>query len=109
MILSNSHHRIISSNAQLATSFLERLLGLLDSRNSRYLIFRTRFGLHTFFLETPIDVILLDNQNRIVKLKPRLFPNHLFLYHPRYTTVIEMPFGTITKFDLSLNDKIFIE
>lgn len=109
MILSNSRHRIISSNAQLANSFLVRLFGLLDSRNSRYLIFHTHFGLHTFFMEIPIDVILLDNHDQIVKLNPNLQPNHFFLYHPRYSTVIEMPSNTIAKFNLGLNDKIFIE
>jgi uncharacterized membrane protein (UPF0127 family) len=100
---------VISRNAKLAVSFADRLLGLLNPHNPRYLIFQTRFGIHTFFMNTPIDIILLDNQKKVVKTKIHLLPNKIFLYHPRYSRVIEMPKGTINKCHIRINDKISIE
>ena len=110
MVIRNQTRRLtISNNAKYAQSFFDRLFGLLNPRNPRYLIFHTRFGLHTLFLKMPIDVILLDDDDRVVKLKNNLSPNRLFLYSPRYSTVIEMPKSSIRRYRIHLNDKISIE
>lgn len=103
-----TRHSVLSKNAKIAVSFLDRLLGLLDQRNPRFLIFQTRFGIHTFLMADPIDVILLDDRQKIVKSKRGLRPNRLFVYKPRYKTVIEMPAGTIDKYRIAINDKISI-
>lgn len=99
----------IFTKAKIANSFLDRLLGLLNPHNPRYLIFHTRFGIHTFFMNQAIDVLLLNNQSEVVKLKQNLYPFRLFIYNPRHNTVIEMPQGTIKKCHIGLNDKISIE
>jgi uncharacterized membrane protein (UPF0127 family) len=103
-----TQNKIVSNHAKLACSFRDRLLGLLDPNNPRSLVFYTHFGIHTFFLKKPIDVLLLDNQRRIVKMRSSLAPFRLFLYLPRYFIVIELPQNTIRKCGLCLNDKIFI-
>ena len=56
-----------------------------------------------------IDVLLLDNEHRVIKAEENLKPFKLFLYHPRFSTVIEMPKGTIQKNHPRINDKISIE
>lgn len=109
MILKTNDGIVISADAQLASSFTQRTLGLLNHRNSRTLIFNTRFGIHTFFMDKPIDIILLNKSRQIVKIKEGLFPNRFFFYHPRFSYIIEMPFGTIHKFSLAINDKILVE
>lgn len=110
MILKNiTGNKLITSKAQKANTFWDQLLGLLNKHNSRFLIFNTRFGIHTFFMNTAIDVILLNGNNHVIKINKYLSPNRLFLYHPKYFTVIELPKGTIDKFDIKINDKISIE
>lgn len=107
MILKNKTQDIvITPNAYLATSFFDRLLGLLNPKLPRSIVFQTHFGLHTMFLKQSIDVLLLDNQYQIIKLKENLKPFSFFFYHPRYSIVIELPQGTIKKYHLRLNDKI---
>jgi len=91
-----------------ASSFRDRALGLLDPANPRTLLFKTHFGIHTFFLKKPIDVLILDNNMRIIKMKKDLSPYRFYFYPPRYSTVIELPSGSIVKLNLSINDKIFI-
>ena len=107
-IVNTTKKTIISDNAKIAASIHDRLFGLLDPRNPRFIVFNTRFGLHTIFMNTPIDVVLLDDSNKVVKLKRGLLPNRLFFYHPKYSTVIEMPNGTIEKCRIAIDDKIFI-
>ena len=99
----------ISSDFKLAVTFWDRLFGLLDKRNPRFLLFKTHFGLHTFFLENPIDLILLDNENKVIKTKTDLKPFRFFFYPPRYQTVIEMPEGTLEKSRAEIGDKISFE
>jgi uncharacterized membrane protein (UPF0127 family) len=103
-----SQKKIITKRAKLATSFIDRLFGLLNPRNPRFLIFYTRFGIHTFLMPSPIDVMLLDQNRKVAKLKIGLKPNHFFFYSPRHFVVIEMPQGTVSKFHIRLNDKISI-
>lgn len=101
--------KTISNKIKIADSFSDRLLGLLNPHNPRFLVLKTRFGIHTFFMKTSIDVLLLDNEQKVVKIHKKLTPNQLFLYQPRYSTIIEMPQGTIEKFNIKINDKISIE
>lgn len=109
MVLKDIDQNILISNqAQMADSFMDRLLGLLNPRNSRYLVFHTHFGIHSFFMSKPIDVLLLDNNQKIIRLKQKLVPFRMFFYNPQYSTVIEMPQGTIRRLRLHINDKIFI-
>jgi len=103
-----SQKTLITKKAKVASSFFDRLFGLLNPHNPRFLIFFTHFGIHTFFMGEAIDVILLDRNNTVVKIKENLSPNRLFLYSPRYSTLIEMPQDTIKKFHISINDKISI-
>jgi len=98
----------ISLRERVAISFQDKLFGLLDKRNPKTMIFYTRFGIHTLFMDRAIDIIVLDNQNRVVAKKESLQPNKFYFYNPRHKVVIEMPKGTIDKTKTSLNDKISI-
>ena len=59
------------------------------------LLFHTRFGIHTFGMLYPIDVIIFNDRNEIVSLRANLLPNRFFFWNPRFNTVVELPAGTI--------------
>ena len=99
----------ISNQAALASTFIDRMYGLLNSRSPRFLIIRTHLGIHTFFMKYPIDVMLLDKNNRVVSFRKGLVPFRLFFYNPTYSTVVEMPKGTLQKYHVCINDKILID
>ena len=100
---------LIKIKAKTATSFLDKALGLLRPQNPRFMIFYTRFGIHTFFLKSPIDVLVLNHEKNVVSLVSCLQPNRFFFYPPCYRTVVEMPQGSICKLQIRLNDKILLE
>lgn len=109
MILINArNNHKIATDAKHAESFSDRLLGLIDPRNPRSLVFSTRFGIHTFFLRSAIDVLLLDDSNNVVAFKKHLVPFRFFFYNPVFSRLIELPAGAINRADIRMNDKILI-
>lgn len=84
----------------------EKTIGLIGHENIASVIFETRFGIHTFGLKFPIDVLILDSQKRVVVLKESLSPNSIFLWNPRYKIVLELPAGTIKKYNIRKGTKI---
>lgn len=94
-IINSSKNTTLSSHAHPAQSLVEKILGLITSPEGKTMIFKTRYGIHTFFMKYPIDILILDNKNRAVMLRERLLPNNIFLWNPIFSTVIELPAGTI--------------
>lgn len=96
--------KIICSDLKIAESFIDRILGLLIKSNPRSLLFKTRFGIHTFFLKEPIDVLILNSGYKIVELKPNLKPNRLFFWNPKFKIILELKKGRIKKFRIKEKD-----
>jgi uncharacterized protein len=63
--------------ARVATSFVARFRGLMGvaklSPESGLLLPRTR-SVHTHFMRFPIDVVFLDDERRVVAIRPALRP-----------------------------------
>lgn len=95
-IVNLSKKTIISENVKEGKNFSDKILGLLRKSNPGSLMFKTRFGIHTFFLKVPIDVIVMDQNFEVVKLT-NVKPNKLFFYNPKYFYVLELPKGSIKK------------
>ena len=107
MVLKNtSKNTILSKDLKEVTGFLDQLLGLIRKSNPRSLLFRSRFGIHTFFLKEPIDIVVLDHNFRVVKLKENLKPFRIFFWNPKYKYVLELPGGIIKKTKLTKHDKL---
>lgn len=87
-------------------SLKERTTGLIGQEKITPVIFETRFGIHTFGLKVPIDVLILDYQNRVVILKQSLRPNRIFLWNPKYKVVLELPNGTINNSNIKKGDLV---
>lgn len=104
-IINLSKKIIIAENIKEAETLSDKILGLLKKTNPRSLIFKTRFGIHTFFLKESIDVIILDKDLKVVKLKS-LEPNKLFFWNPKYNLVLELPKGTVQETFTKIGDTL---
>jgi hypothetical protein len=85
---------------------LKKAIGLIGKKNPQIILFKTRFGIHTFGVRFPIDIIILDKKNKVMTVKHNLQPNRFFFWNPKYETVLELPEGTITKEKIDLEDTI---
>ena len=87
-------------------NFLDKTKGLLFAKKAHAVFFKTRFGIHTFGLLFPIDVLILDKSHTVVKFSEHLLPNSVFLWNPFFNRVIELPAGEIKKLKIGLGNKI---
>lgn len=98
---------VIATDLQRLDSLWGMIWGLLNKNNSRSLYFKTRFGIHTLGLKVPIDIIILDEKFRVIKLGT-IPPNRLFFWNPLYNNVIELKQGIIKNSQIKLNDLLSI-
>lgn len=106
MIKNVTKRTIIVEKFKFAESFSDRFLGLLKPSNPRALIFKTRFGIHTFFMKAPIDVLILDNKNKIVQIEKNLKPWRVYFWNPRFEKVIELPGASVGDSKTKIGDLI---
>jgi uncharacterized membrane protein (UPF0127 family) len=84
----------------------EKMTGLIGANPVYPVYFTTRWGIHTFGVLSPIDVLILDNNNRVTAVYERMKPNRFFFWNPKFERVIELPPETIKKKGISPGEKI---
>lgn len=106
MVLKNvTKNTVVADDLKISSSFLDQMFGLLRKSNPRSLLFRTRFGIHTFGLKNSINVLVLDKNWRVVKMAT-VKPNQLLFWNIKYRIVIELPSGAIKKSVTKTADKL---
>lgn len=80
----------------------KKIIGLIGKDKPQIIIFKTRFGIHTFFLKFPIDLIIVSKEKRVVFIKKSVKQNKIVFWNPKYNTVIELPEGTIKKLNIKI-------
>ncbi len=80
--------------------------GLLFAKKAYPIFFKTRFGIHTFGMKFPIDVLILSENKEVVKVAKNLLPNKFILWNPTYSRVIELPEGDIEKHKIKIGQVI---
>lgn len=93
---------------KIASGWKEKLFGLVGEDKAYPLLVQTRFGIHTFGLRFPIDVLVLGRHNRVTEIKENLLPNKIFIWNPKYTKVLELPAGKIKRIKLKVGSKVKI-
>ena len=86
--------KILATDAIKAETYFQKTFGLIFSK-PKTMIFRTRFGIHTFFMRYPIDVLVLDKENKVAAIKENLKPNRIFLWNIKHEILIEFPPETL--------------
>ena len=74
-------------------------------KKAEIVYFKTRFGIHTFFMKFEIDVLILDSSNRVAVIHT-LKPNRIFMWNLHYNKVLELPQGAISSEKIKLHDLI---
>lgn len=108
-MLRNLTKNTIISDEIKKSKGLSKTLGLMGKDKPEAIILNTSFGIHTFFLKFPIDVMILDKKNKVVSLKNGLKPNKIFFWNFKYNTVIELADKSITKSKTELGDILDIK
>lgn len=92
-----------------AKTFNQRLFGLMFKRNVNYgLLFRRCNEIHTFMMKFNLDLIYLNENNKIIDIKTNIKPNKIIISSlPRKkTSILEIP--SHTSYSYKLNDIIVL-
>ena len=100
---------MITVKASELKSFDQKSKGLIGAEKARAVFFKTHFGIHTFGVKFPIDIVILDKGNRVVQIKKGLKPNRIFFWNPKFEKVLELPVGEIEKKGIKKGEIINLE
>jgi uncharacterized membrane protein (UPF0127 family) len=99
----------IAVNLEVAETFRARSKGLLGKSSlaaGEGLLIRPCKGVHTIGMKFPIDVVFLDNSNKVIGICKELQPNRLTAIRLRAASVLELPVGTVEATALKLGDEV---
>ncbi len=108
MVKNRSKNTVVAEKI-IPKSAFGKISGLMFKKDSEAIVFKTRFGIHTFFLNFPIDLIILDKNNIVAITKKSVKPNRIIIWNPKYNTVLELPEKSITKSKTEKGDIIDLE
>ena len=97
---------MITLEAKKLRSHAHKTRGLIGAKKIYPVFFTTRWGIHTFGVLFPIDVLILNDENTVVALRSHLPPNRIFFWNPKYERVVELPAGTIQDKKIELGETI---
>jgi uncharacterized membrane protein (UPF0127 family) len=106
---------VARTNTLVATSVEEvagrwqRFRGLMlskDLHDNRGLLIRPARGIHTHFMRFPIDLIYLDERNRVVKIRSDMPPWRIDPFHA--AAVIEVAAGLADAGGVRIGDEIVL-
>ncbi|CAN5356257.1 hypothetical protein BH10PAT1_BH10PAT1_5360 [soil metagenome] len=100
---------MIKIKVKYLKSTKEKSIGLIGNKNITPVYFETRFGIHTFGVLEQIDILILNKNNKVVKIKNSLKPNSFFFWNPKYTKVVELKNNEIKKLGITLNNVLILE
>lgn len=87
---------MVTIQVKKSKSIFEKMKGVIGDKTIEPFLLKTRFGIHTFGVRAPIDVVVLDSNNVVVTCKT-VKPNRVFFWNPCFDTILELPNGTIKK------------
>lgn len=99
--------RTVSSSIDEAKGALKALRGLMFRKEMSAdagMIFRPAKGIHTHFMRFPIDLIYLDRNDTVSKIRPAMPPWRFDFTNA--SGVIEMNAGAAAAHDIQVGDKL---
>jgi len=97
-VVNTSKNTILADNAELANTFLKRLIGLLNRKAlnpGEALILAPSNSIHSFFMRFTIDVLFLDKSGKVIRTLPSFKPFRLSPICFNSHSVIEFPENTL--------------
>jgi hypothetical protein len=111
MVLVNATKKtVVSDNCHFANTVLKRMVGLLNRRQfgkGEGLLLDRCYGIHTFGMRFPIDVLFLDKDLRVIRAV-KVLPPHRTCIVRKSVYVLEVPVGALDTSRTEEGDQIQI-
>ena len=103
---------LLASNTRIAGSFFSRLVGLIGRKSlgaSEALVITRCQSIHMFFMRFPIDVVFIDEKNRVVGLVKNIKPFQMSPVFWKADRAVELPQDTISRLNTKIGDNLLFE
>ena len=111
MVLVNTTKKtVLSDRCHFANTVLKRMIGLLNRRKfaeGEGLLFDRCYGVHTFGMRFPIDVLFLDKDLQVIRAVKSLPPYRTSVVR-KAVYVLELPVGALENTRTAEGDQIQI-
>jgi uncharacterized membrane protein (UPF0127 family) len=111
MVLVNTTKKtILSDRCHFANTVLKRMIGLLNRRKfaeGEGLLFDRCYGIHTFGMRFPIDVLFLDKDLHVIRAVKALPPYRTSVVR-KAVYVLELPVGALENTHTEEGDQVQI-
>lgn len=100
---------MVASSARVASSLLDRTVGLLrtaEVRPGEGLWIERTPSIHMFFMRYPIDAVFVDANGRVTKVVPDLRPWRVVWWAPRARDCLELRAGAAAESGTQVGDEL---
>lgn len=100
---------VVAEDAELASSWFARLRGLIGRaglRPGEGLVIDPCSSIHTFFMAFPIEVLFVDEGNRVLRATQPVAPWHIGPIQPGARYVVELPAGAVSASQTACGDEL---
>ncbi|HZW52967.1 MAG TPA: DUF192 domain-containing protein [Candidatus Elarobacter sp.] len=104
--------RVLAWRVRRAESWLDRAVGFLPRTSiapEEGIWFERCGAVHTIGMRTPLDMVFLDKDLRVVKVEPNVAPHKLYVGAPKAHVVAEFGPGFVKANPLQPGDQLVIE
>ena len=108
-VVNESRHTVLGGRIRMAASLGARLRGFLFRARpvmGEGLFLAPCKGVHMFGMRFPLDVLIIDQQGRVVAAHPALPPGKRTPVYRSGYYAIELPAGAITATETSVGDRL---
>jgi uncharacterized membrane protein (UPF0127 family) len=108
LVLLAPEGRLVCERCEVADGFFSRLRGLLGRRQlppGHGLLIRPSSSVHTWFMRFPIDVLFLDRELRVLKIRKHMRPWRLAARF-RADSALELAAGECDRLRLGVGDRL---
>lgn len=103
---------IVATDVKKANGWFERMAGLIARKRvdpSEGLWFEDCFAIHTLGMQTRIDVVFLDKEQRVLRTICSVAKNRVAIACRGAQAVVELGNGTLHECDILIGDRLILE
>lgn len=97
IVINTNRSTLLGEDIPIARTFDDEAKGLLGAAEGSSIFFKTRWGIHTFGMNFPIDCLVMSDKLEVKSIRENIKPNRFFFWSPKYKNVLELPAGTVSK------------
>lgn len=103
------HDRVIIPKVRVASDFISRFVGFMGRKqigNDEAVLFPKCNSIHTFFMRTRIDVVLIGEKGMVVELKEQMSPWLMMMPRRKVKHVLEIRSGLAKELGIQVGSQL---